>query len=205
MEIFLAFVSAILGVILTLIVERERFPKIDIVASEESNADNTYQSGLHSGERWKFFRVAVRNKKMPSFLGWLLVRQTAENCRATIYITGINNNTNFSYKGRWASTPELPHLNGNDAVLKLIYPDPVTITEGNQEYLDIFTKYENDSEAYGWNNESYFHNWRNPDYKLERGKYKIKVVLNMQNGISATKVFLLNIGDKIKDTNIENK
>lgn len=202
MEILIAFLSSILGVIIALIVERERFPKIEIIASEDSNADNTYQEGPHKGERWKFFRVAVGNKKIPSILNWLMVRQTAENCRANIYMRGINNNVDLSFKGRWASTPELAHLNINDAILKLIYPDPVTIIGGDKEYLDIITKFGNDKEAYGWNNESYFHNWKNQAYELERGKYKVKVVVNTQNGISSSKEFMLNVSDKIENTSL---
>ena len=32
-------------------------------------------------------------------------------------------------------------------------------------------------ECYGWNNESYFNNWRTPDWKLDRGTYLVRVVI----------------------------
>lgn len=203
-NILISFLSSILGVILALIFDREKYPKLDIIAGEEANSDNTYASGNQTGKRWKFFRVSVINRKIHPCLSWLMLRQTAENCRATVYIKGINNSTDFSYKGRWASTPELPHLSNGDALLKLLYyPDPVTIEEGEREILDIFTKNEDDNEAYGWNNESYYHQWRNEDYKLNQGLYKLKVVINTQNGVSSSKEFVINIGSSIEETSIK--
>ncbi|KKT87533.1 MAG: hypothetical protein UW95_C0031G0003 [Parcubacteria group bacterium GW2011_GWC1_45_14] len=202
MEILLSLLFAFLGVIIALIIDREKYPKIVITAGEEANSDNTYAVGLHAGERWKFFRVSVKNKKMPTWINWLLVRQTAENCHANIYIKGINNDIDISYKGRWASTPELAHLDGNSAFLKLLYPDPVTIVEGEQEYLDILTKFEKDKEAYGWNNESYVTNWKNPKYKLFPGKYSLRVVINTQNGVSASKKFMINLEDRIENSKL---
>lgn len=203
MEIFLSFAFSVMGVIIVLVIDREKYPKIEIIASKEANADNIYQIGPRKGERWKFFRVSVKNKKMPSWVNWLLVRQTAENCRANVYIKGVANKTDISFKGRWASTPEIPHLANDSVLLKLLYPDPVTIVEGNSEYLDVITKFKNEPEAYGWNNESYMHSWRNPNYKLNPGQYKVRVVINTQNGISSTRDFILNVGDKIENTELK--
>ncbi len=92
----------------------------------------------------------------------------------------------------------------NDAILKLLYPDPVTIPVGEKEYLDVITKYENDKEAYGWNNEAYFHGWRTPKYKLERGEYSVKITIATQNGKTFTRRFRLIVSDKIEDTCLKN-
>ena len=168
-QLFIAFVGSIPALLFALWVERQRMPKLKILASEEANADNTYQTpNAHAGQRWKFFRVLVENKPFLFPFSWI-PRQTAENCRAKIEFSKIGTEySSFSMSGRWASTPEIPHV-PNDAILKLLYPDPVTIPVGEKEYLDVITKYEKDAEAYGWNNEAYFHNWRTPNYKLERG------------------------------------
>jgi hypothetical protein len=101
--------------------------------------------------------------------------------------------------GRWASTPELPHIS-SDVILKLLRPDPVTISVGESEYLDVITKYEKDKEAYGWNNAAYFNNWRTPNYKLERGQYLVKISISTQNGVTFSQKFSLQIADKIEDT-----
>lgn len=198
-NIILSVATTFLGVLLALWIDRMRMPAVEIDVTEEAHSDNTYPANsFNAGQRWKFFRVAVINHKMPFLLKWL-VRQTAENCRAILNIKGIDNQTSFSFKGRWSSTPELPFLKDN-AILRLFEPDPVTILAGEREFLDVIAKYEHDKEAYGWNNESYYHNWRNPNYKLERGKYKVKITINTQNGTSVTKIFFLVIGDSIENT-----
>ena len=201
-DLILPLAITFFGVLLALLVDKQRLPKISIFVSEDANSDNTYPSHPKDEQRWKYFRVKVLNKKMPYWFAWLAKRQTAESCRATISFIGINNDTNFTFKGRWASTPELPFL--NEKLVKIFQPDPVTIIEGDSEILDVITKCEKDHEAYGWNNEAYFHNWRTPEYKLNRGKYKVKIVINTQNGVSAVKDFSLTVADTIEETKLEN-
>lgn len=204
LQLLVAFIGAIPALLFALWVEKKRMPKLKITASEDANADNTYQQpNPHAGERWKFFRVKVENKAFNFPFKWI-PRQTAENCRAKIEFSKIGTEQqNFSMLGRWASTPELPHLT-NDILLKLLYPDPVTIPVNESEYLDIITKNEGDKEAYGWNNEAYVHNWRIPHYKLERGKYQVKVTVATQNGINFINKFELVISDKIEDSSLKN-
>jgi len=199
-EIILSIFTTILGVILALLIDRSRMPKIKIEIKDSANSDNTYSNGRYNaGQRWKFFRVLIRNKQFPFVFRWL-IRQTAENCRAKINIIGIDNTTNITFKGRWASTPELPFLDKDSAIIKLLEPDPITLISGQEEFLDIIAKYEHDEAAYGWNNEAYFNQWKTPAYKLGRGKYKINVVINTQNGISSSKIFYLVVGEKIEET-----
>jgi hypothetical protein len=203
-ELLIAFVGSIPALFFALWVDRQRMPKLEIIASEEANADNTYQQpNRHAGERWKFFRVTVKNKPFTRPFSWI-PRQTAENCRGKIEFSKIGTEkAEFSMLGRWASSPELPFI--SDAVLKLLHPDPVTIpvnVEG--EFLDVIAKCERDKEAYGWNNEAYFHDWRTPNYKLERGKYKVKISIATQNGVTFSENFELSISDKIEDTYLIN-
>jgi hypothetical protein len=203
-QLFVSFIGAIPALLVALWVERQRMPKLEIIASEEANADNTYQQpNAHAGERWKFFRVLVKNKPFIQPFRWI-PRQTAENCRAKIEFSKIGTeNFGFSMSGRWVSTPEIPHI-PNNAILKLLYPDPVTIPVDEKEFLDVITKYEENKEAYGWNNEAYFHDWRTPNYKLERGKYLVKITITTQNGKTFTQKFELLVSDKIEDTYLKN-
>lgn len=203
-QLLIAFIGSIPAVFFALWVEKQRMPKLKIIASEEANADSTYQApNPHAGERWKFFRVLVKNKPFSFPFKWI-PRQTAENCRAKIEFSKIGTeNSSFSMNGRWASTPEIPYVQ-NDAILKLLYPDPVIIPVGENEYLDVVTKYEKDKEAYGWNNEAYFHDWRTPSYKLERGKYSVKITISTQNGKTFTEKLELSISDNIESTYLKN-
>src|SRR5690242_11697715 len=198
LNIVIGLGTTVLGVFLALLIDRSRMPRIAIILTEKANDDITYKQGPVKDQRWKYFRVSVRNKKMPNLLKWL-VRQTAENCRASITITGINNTTNFTYKGRWASTPELPYYR-DSAIIKIFDPDPVTILAGESEILDVITKHEKDQEAYGWNNESYFNEWRTPTRRLDCGNYRIKITVTTQNGTSSIKSFFLVVGNTIEQT-----
>ena len=63
-ETILSIFTTILGVILVLLIDRSRMPKIKIEIKDSANSDNTYASGRYNaGQRWKFFRVLVKNKK----------------------------------------------------------------------------------------------------------------------------------------------
>lgn len=199
-ELLIAFIGSIPALLFALWVDKQRMPKLKITASGEANADVAYQSpNLHAGERWKFFRVNVENKPFPRPFSWI-TRQTAENCRAKIQFSKVGaEQTGFSMLGRWASSPELPFI-PSEAVLKLLYPDPVTIPVNEAENLDVIAKNEKDKEAYGWNNEAYFNNWRTPKFKLERGKYTVKISIATQNGVTFTENFELSISEKIDDT-----
>ena len=202
-QFLISIIASIPALFFALWVERQRMPNLKITTTEEANADNTYQSpNPHAGQRWKFFRVAVENVPFRHPFRWI-PRQTAENCRAKIEFSKLGaEKFSCSMNGRWSSTPEIPYI-PHDAVLKLLSPDPVIIPVGEKEYLDVIAKYEKDKEAYGWNNEAYFHNWRTPSYKLERGKYLIKITIATQNGKSFVRSFELQISDKIEDTHLK--
>jgi hypothetical protein len=199
-DFLVAFLASIPALFVALFFDRLRLPKLKVVTGEDANADNTYSApSAHANERWKFFRVRVINQPFPLLFRWI-PRYAAENCRAKVQFAKIGDEQkSFSMLSRWSSTPELPHIT-NDAIVKILHPDPVTIPVNESELMDIATKYENEKEAYGWNNESYFNNWRTPTYKLERGKYRVRVTVSTQNGSSFIGDFELQVADKIEDT-----
>jgi len=200
-----SFLISLLAVFIALLIDRKRLPNLEITASEQANADNTYNPLYpRAGERWKFFRVAVRNKPMPCPLQWI-PRQTAESCSAKIeFFKSDGVELLFTLNGRWAGTPELPHIPKDYWILKSLYPDPVPIPVKTQEFLDVVTKHEKDKEAYAWNNEAYLHNWRPPRYKLGKGDYRVKVTVNTQNGVSFSESFQLVVSDTIESTSLRN-
>ena len=48
---------------------------------------------------------------------------------------------------------------------------------GEAELFDVAVRFRNEDDCYGWNNESYIHNWRAPDWRLPPGRYLIRVVI----------------------------
>ncbi len=114
MSIIIAFITSLLGSFLAIFValwiERQRRPNLRITAPSRASDVVTYVPPLsHAGETWKFTRALVENIEFSEPFEWI-PRYTAENCWAQIEFQDINSERRFTMKGRWASTPELPHL-----------------------------------------------------------------------------------------------
>lgn len=152
--IIISLIASIVAIVLTLLIERKRLPYLVMKPEKEENAYINYPTngGYPVQGKLKRIRVVVLNEKMHWILGWLVSRQTAETCRATIEFLSQDGKTTFVMKGRWISTPEIPHVNG--VLERVLYPDPVSIAAGKDEILDIAIQQEDDTDAYGWNNGS---------------------------------------------------
>lgn len=87
--------------------------------------------------------------------------------------------------GRWADSPEprLAHVQTpTGTVPALTNPEElkatVDIYPGDVEILDVAVKVDKEQEAYGWNNESFFHlNWRNQQRQLNHERYLVEVTV----------------------------
>lgn len=187
--------AGFIGAVIALLLEKLKRPKLEIIISEKANQDYTYPKTNVVPGRWKFYRVYVRNKQMPRYLSWLLKRETAEQVHAKITIREINK----TMKGRWAGTMELPTASPLDIRRLVNFPEPETIFPGEKELLDVFAKHENDSVAYGWNNESYLNKWRTPKYKMTPGSYEIEILLEGTNSYARRKV-TVTVGKTIEKT-----
>jgi len=189
-------VASLIASVVVLVIDRQRMPNLAIIMDNSANTTPTYDAGRG---RWKFVRAKVINRRMPKLLRWL-IRQTAENCRATVSLFNEAEESLFSMRGRWADSPELAHLPQSEWIVRILYPDPATIIEGSEQILDIVVMKEGDNEAFGWNNEAYLNNWKTPQYRLPIGRYKVKIDITTQNGISFTETTNLEVGNNIENT-----
>ncbi len=199
----ISLVAAGVAVVLALWAEKMRQPNLEITASEDANADVTYTPPHNPVGRWKFFRIMVINKPFPLPFQWI-PRYTAESCSADITITKDGTDKeSFTMKGRWAGTPEPVGLSNEQKFIKAIFPDPISITLGDGEPLDVIAKPGNDVEAYAWNNDVYYSsNWKT--HKLTRGLYTVEVKIKTHNGSKFQKSFELRVADTIEDTYVRN-
>ena len=112
----------------------------------------------------------------------------ALQCRAAItfhYSEDEQNIFGRVMEGRWPSTPEpLPIVISPatpDAQPLVLIPQSrgVDVYPGESELLDIAMRADTDTECYGWNNEAYFSTplWRNPRWRLDRGRYLVRVIV----------------------------
>ncbi len=195
--LLISLIASIIAVIVTLIIEKHRLPKLIFKVAE-----NNKPVSCKYGDRdlyWLFCKVKVENKRclMPK----LITRQTAENCHASIEFYK-EDNLLFTMKGRWSSTPQLPELPNDTWRVISNYPQPVSIMAGASENLDILAQQESENSAYGFNDSSYLHGWKNEKFKLKDGLYKIKINVSTQNGVGFSSSFNLHVNDDINKTEL---
>lgn len=196
-SLFWAVIGGFIGSFITILIAKYQQPKLDIIATEKANTDNTYNRPTTTGGRWKFFRVLVINKPVNKFLAPFISRQTAQQASATISIRELKQ----TMKGRWAGTLELAQANPGDYIRIINFPDPMNIYAGGvKEQLDIFTKNEKEDAAYGWNNEAYINNWRTPRLSMFPGNYTIDVEVIALDGSHVKKTFKAHIAKKIENS-----
>src|SRR5262249_37004910 len=148
--------------------------------------------------------MLVTNKPLPRFAKWMM-RVPALQCRASISFHHLDGPNIFgrSMMGRWSGSPEpvsLPIIapDGNvSQMIDLTRLTPVSridIYPGETETLDIVIRADDDAECYGWNNEAYSSSpkWRNPAWKLDRGRYLAAVQVTSSGRASKAVVRIVN-------------
>ena len=181
-----AFLGAIFGGIVTILitvwVERLRSPTMRLAIGD----CRTIQPRGPFGREWRSLRVAVSNERLRWWASWWLSRSPAQQCRAEILFLRLDG-TPFIKEpmiGRWAG--------GLARAARGIYPTTewtaraVPYQPGRtkkhcrhlswrHQQLDVVIRVDQEDQAYGWNNETYFYpNWRNPNRQLNHERYFVK-------------------------------
>ncbi|GAB4374931.1 MAG: hypothetical protein Kow0042_19920 [Calditrichia bacterium] len=68
----------------------------------------------------------------------------------------------------------------------------IDVYPGESERLDVAAKFDDETECYGWSNESYFSEpaWRNPNWRLPTGRYLVKITI-VSAGEKFSRIFRL--------------
>jgi hypothetical protein len=137
----------------------------------------------------------------------LFPRTAMQNrCAALRHLDGRNYFTE-AMPARWTGSPEPTPLRGvlgtpgnpgkitGDLILwdaaRMSVISKMDIPAGEQEDLDISVRLDADSDAYGFNNESYQFNWRHPRWKLPKGRYLVAITIRSE-GQKLSGEFLMN-------------
>jgi hypothetical protein len=146
--------------------------------------------GVVSESPYHMWRIKIQHIKIPWYLGWLVKsRESALQCNADLTFYTSQDQALFTMQGRWASSPEISLISPLSQQERIIYPDAISIRYHASEPLDCIVKFDDETVAYGWNNESYATNGRNPKHKLGIGTYKVFVRLSGQNFQQFSKQF----------------
>ncbi|HEY4246939.1 MAG TPA: hypothetical protein VGM64_08790 [Lacunisphaera sp.] len=182
-----SFIGAMLSLLTSIYIEYQRRPKLSI-SIEEPPCNSVYPPG-RPARKAKFLRVVLRNNPMPKWLKWL-GRETATQCSGQIEFCHLDDGVAlFARKMpiRWSNSDEpISMQSGADGQPRKLF-DLTKYREGfrqdchpgTPELIDIAARFDEEIECYGWSTEQYLPDkgWRNPDWKIDRGRYRVKVTV----------------------------
>ena len=212
MEILLSIVGGGLITIATAIfVEWLRKPRL-ILGIEATPRDMTLNA-----VQWRHLRLALKNKPLIFGFRWMQ-RSAALQCRGTITFHNKDGQDVFgkAMAVRWASTT--PPINAAGQIVDLQQPaqlkyrivnvtgmeSRMDVYPGEEEILDVAVRFKGEPECYGWNNESYFNNYRTPDWKLDRGVHLVRVVIATSGSKCIGRYRLMNEADPLTAFHLTN-
>ena len=202
--------GAILAVITTIIIESLRKPSLELRVGK-IGAENNYVN--RPAKKARFLYLELVNKTLPKWLGWIS-RSAAVQCHGTITFHHLDGQNVFgrSMQIRWTHLP-----NPTPTILVIdnkAYPffDPtkfdhfsrVDIYPDESELLNIASRFDDESECYGWCNENLYKEplWRNPDWKLSSGRYLVRIEV-VSSGEKCVGLFRLINDIDMKDFRLE--
>jgi hypothetical protein len=116
-------------------------------------------------------------------------RAAALQCRGEITFHHLDGQDIFGrgMPTRWANSPQpianqILDLEGNVRFQILDFVRAATASRvdvypGEEQLLDVAVRFDDEPDCYGWNDESYVYDWRNPNWKLPQGRYLVKAVV----------------------------
>lgn len=185
-ELGLAAAGTVMGILIALAIERQRLPKLSLSVG----SIHELEEDVLGRPETKWLRVEVKNEQMPRLLRLFYDRETASTCRGRVAFYHSTGEPAFaeSMMGRWSSNPQPQNRTftsiGEDGELtafvgrEVLPPEiPINIGPDRAEFLDIAVKFRGEEPCYGWNNESYYRDWKNEDWKLASRRYLVKVIV----------------------------
>jgi hypothetical protein len=192
------FLGAIFGGIVTIFItiwiERLRSPQVCLAVG--TTVPISPRGPIQNN--WRSLRIEVSNRRLPKWAIWWMSRLPAQQCRAEICFLRLDGTPFLTepMRGRWAGSPEpkvAQAVTQGGTVPVLINPQElkatVDIYPGDVEQLDVAIRVDQEQDAYGWSDETYyFPDWRNPARQLNHDRYLIKVTVT-SSGRKCTNLF----------------
>ena len=178
-----AVLGAIVAALVAVLIEMLRKPQLvlRIEPSSEMKYDNQRPARIKRAAR-----LLLANRPLPKWASWMS-RNAAQQCTGHIVFRHLDGQDVFGRTMliRWTGADQpLPLtflFEGKEA--QVIDPGRITLEQrmdvyaGTEETLDVACRYDEEEECYGWNNESFFCAWRNPQWKLAKGRYLVDVTV----------------------------
>jgi len=173
----------------------EHLKKPILTMEIENPIDISYQPG-RPARNVRYLGLRVRNTGLPKLARWLS-RNAAIHCQGIITFHHLDGQEVFGrvMKTRWAGTQEpVPIIITVQGQSPVALFDPARLAPelhmdvhaDSAEKIDVAARFDSDMECYGWSNDNYSSSppWRDPAWKLEKGRYLVKVRLIYSSGVS---------------------
>lgn len=131
-----------------------------------------------ANRQYKFINLIVSNDKRNFLKKFLFGNSPINNARVWLRFKDYSSKIEFlKIDARWSSTKE--PVDNTDRVIfsEIIMPSRDTIPAGEQAAISVAIKEFGEDSFFAFNNQSYLHNWKNPDYELDEKKYWLEVRL----------------------------
>ncbi len=164
------WIGIILGWLLTRIMEMFRRPRISFDSIDDSEFSR-------ASKKFKFLNVIVKNKKQNWIEKFFLGNTSLNNARVWLSFGEFTSHKEvLKINGRWASTKEpVDYSSGQPLIAEILLPSRDTIPQGEEANISIAIKESTEDSFFAFNNDSYLHNWKNPDFELKDNKYWLEI------------------------------
>jgi hypothetical protein len=147
----------------------------------------------------RFLDVEVLNKPLPRYARWM-GRSPALQAHGFVTFHHMDGQNIFgrSMPVRWSELPELVPMQGELQGQRFVIIDPARFTfesrldiqPGESQVANVFARFDDEPECYGWSNESYLSQppWRNAKWKLPAGRFLVRLVV-LSSGERCERVF----------------
>jgi hypothetical protein len=205
-------VGGLITIATAMAVEYFRRPKLAL-SIEAPPCDVPYAQNRPANNA-RHLRLKLRNEALPRGLRWMQ-RAAALQCRGEITFHHLDGQNIFGRQMpvRWANSPQpiASQIVDTHGVTQYVILDftrmasaaRMDVYPGDEEIVDVAVRFDDETDCYGWNDEAYIHQWRNPDWKLARDRYLVKVVITSSGDKCIGCFRLINDVDKRTDFRLE--
>lgn len=178
MNFLINLLAGVVGILIVLWIEGKRRPFLTLSIGKpgEINKDDPLKR-----QQSKWLHIQVHNRNVPKWLSRVYHGEPALTCRAWITFYDLEGNRIFENDmvARWSGSdePKIEVLNTQAGqIMRLVgAQNSFDIPPGENTDIDVVFRAASETNCYGWNNESYLHNWRHPNWNLGKGKFIAKV------------------------------
>lgn len=177
LEIVKIALGAIIAILFSIWIEWYRKPKLRLEIPDPQDRPHPPEFPFQHA---RFANLELVNDPPSHRLFRWLARNAATRCTGKASFHHLDGQDIFgrSMQIRWASSPQpkFTHV-PNANPIPVYYPIAIDVHPGHAEGLGIVAHFDDEDECYGWNNDSWIHGGRNPNWKLPPGRYLVKVTI----------------------------